>query len=81
MRVTAELDEATYEHVRLRARLHGVSMGSLLGELITRGLQSEPLHSVQSGRFTVIAAPDTETAAAMVPTAVVQQAIDREGIL
>lgn len=78
MRVTAELDELTYEHVKQRARLRNVAMGSLLGELIVKGLESDPVRTVQSGRFTVIAEPNAEW---KVASAQVQQAIDSDGYL
>jgi hypothetical protein len=78
MRVTAEIDPATYEHVKQRARLSNRAVGSVLGELITKGLKADPVRTVQSGRFTVIAAPE---AACEVSAAQIQQLIDADGYL
>ena len=49
MRVTAEIDEQTYEHVRRRAVSRSISMGKLLGEMIANGLKTPPLGLVKSG--------------------------------
>jgi len=78
MRVTAEIDEVSYQHVRQRARLEKISMGALLGELVRQSLQAQPLNLVKSGRFEVIAAAP---GAARVTTEAIQQAIDSEGLL
>jgi len=78
MRVTAEIDEVSYQHVRRRARLENISMGALLGELIRQSLQTQPLSLVKSGRFEVIAALP---GAAREKSEAIQQAIDYEGLL
>jgi hypothetical protein len=78
MRVTAQIDPATYEHVKQRARLLNRAIGSVLGELIVKGLATDPVRTVQSGRFTVIAAPE---AAPEVSAAQIQQLIDADGYL
>ena len=78
MRVTAEIDEQTYEHVRRRAVSRSISMGKLLGEMITDGLKATPLGLTKSGRFTVIAAP---AGTKVVSAAAIQELIDQDGAL
>lgn len=78
MRVTADVDKEIYEHVKQRARTRGVAMGSLLGELIAKGLEADPVRTMPSGRFTVIAPPNSEW---QVASAQIQQIIDSDGYL
>lgn len=78
MRVTAEIDEQTYEHVRRRAVSRSISMGKLLGEMIADGLKAKPLGLVKSGRFKVIAAP---VGTKPVSVATIQELIDQDGVL
>lgn len=78
MRVTAEIDEQTYEHVRRRAVSRSISMGKLLGEMIADGLKAKPLGLVKSGRFNVIAAP---VGTKPVSVAAIQELIDQDGVL
>lgn len=78
MRVTAEIDEQTYEHVRRRAVSRSISMGKLLGEMIVDGLKATPLCLTKSGRFTVIGAP---TGTKVVSAAAIQELIDQDGVL
>ncbi len=78
MRVTAEIDEQTYEHVRRRAVSRSISMGKLLGEMIANGLKTPPLGLVKSGRFNVIGAPVGTNA---VSAAAIQDLIDQDGVL
>lgn len=78
MRVTAEIDEQTYEHVRRRAVSRSISMGKLLGEMIADGLKVTPLALAKSGRFTVIGAP---VGTKEVSAAAIQELIDQDGIL
>ena len=78
MRVTAEIDEQTYEHVRRRAVSRSISMGKLLGEMIADGLKVTPLALAKSGRFTVIGAP---VGTKVVSVAAIQELIDQDGVL
>lgn len=78
MRVTAELDQATYELVRQRARIEKRSMSALLGSLVVEALQSEAPRLVKKGRFTVVAGPADGS---KVGAAAVQAVIDAEGVL
>lgn len=78
MRVTAEIDAATYEHVQQRARMQQISMSRLLGELIGQALAAAPLQKIRSGRFNVIAAPP---GAPKVSAEQIQRIIDQEGYL
>lgn len=78
MRVTAELDQATYELVRQRSRIEKRSMSALLGALVAQALQSDGPRLTKKGRFTVVAGPaDGSTVSA----AQVQAVIDAEGAL
>ncbi len=78
MRVTAEIDEQTYEHIRRRAVSRSISMGKLLGEMITDGLKATPLCLTKSGRFTVISAP---VGTKVVSVTAIQELIDQDGVL
>ena len=78
MRVTAEIDEQTCDHVKRRAMSRSISMGKLLGEMIADGLKATPLGLTKSGRFTVIGAPVGTTA---VSAAAIQELIDQDGVL
>lgn len=78
MRVTTELDEATYELVKQRARIENRSMSALLSALIAEGLRSEPPRLIEKGRFTVIAGPADGRKVSADQVAAV---IDAEGIL
>lgn len=78
MRVTAEIDEATYEHVQQRARMQNISMSRLLGELIGQALEASPVRTGKSGRFTVILDPP---GAPVVTAEQIQRIIDRDGYL
>ena len=78
MRVTAEINEQTYEHVKRRALSRSISMGKLLGEMIADALKAKPLGLVKSGRFNVIAAP---AGTKPVSIATIQELIDQDGVL
>ncbi|MCU0755187.1 MAG: hypothetical protein MUE46_08705 [Xanthomonadales bacterium] len=78
MRVTTDLDEATYELVKQRARVENRSMSALLSALIVEGLRCEPPRLIEKGRFTVIAGPADGRKVSGEQVAAV---IDAEGIL
>lgn len=78
MRVTTELDQATYEVVRQRARIENRSMSALLGALVVEALQSDAPRLIKKGRFTVVAGPANGS---KVSASQVQAVIDAEGAL
>ncbi len=78
MRVTTEIDQATYELVRQRARIENRSMSALLGDLVVAALQSDAPRLIKKGRFTVIAGPADGS---KVSAAKVQAVIEAEGVL
>jgi hypothetical protein len=78
MRVTADIDQQTYETVRQRARVENTSMSALLGDLVRKSLEAQPIQVVKSGRFVVFAGtPD----APKVSSESIQKVIDADGFL
>ncbi|MFT4197465.1 MAG: hypothetical protein QM601_06065 [Pseudoxanthomonas sp.] len=83
MRTTIDLEPQLHARVRRRAQREGLSLGRMLGKLVEQSMQSAPSGGEapamqRSGRFAVLV-PTVQDA--KVASAVVQQAIDDEGVL